>query len=1134
MRRALIHYRSIHLAVAGGAAVATAVLTGALVVGDSVRGSLHDLTLARLGAIDWAHVGERFLRPGLADDLAQADALGERFDRPVGAIVLHGTVLAAESRRRASGATILGVDERFATLFGGAAAPDVTASRPFPAVALNRALAAELAVEPGDAVLLGFPRATSVPRDALMGERDPEDVLGALRAVVSQVLPDEGFARFSLEPHQREPLSAFVALDVLARALGEDGRVNALFVHARSGEADPNAYLAAALTLDDLGLVVRPSADHPVVGDHLGVVDHLVVESRELVLRPAVERALHEAAAEVGLPAQSALTYLANQIVAGDRAVPYSTVAAVDPLPNRPWAALASDTGGTLAPRDDDGIVLSTWAAEDLGAGVGARVRLSYFEVGPREELVERDVELRVDGIAAIAGLASDPALTPEFPGMTGARDISAWDPPFPVDLGRIRPQDEAYWDRYRALPKAFVTRARGAALWTSRFGSATSVRIGVPPGSTPAAVEARLRDRLVEHPGPAALGLSFEPVKREGLRASAGATDFAGLFVGFSLFLIASATMLVGLLFSLGVERRASEVGLLLAVGYTVARVRRRLLAEGAVVAGLGAAVGLVLAVGYGAAMMAGLRTLWRAAVGSSRLTLHVEPRTLVLGFVLSMLVMLLAIRLRLGALSRAPATQLLSGAFRVAPAAGRARRARWIAIVSTALALGLVAFALIARRTDDPTLAFGAGVLLLVAGISAFAAWCRAAHRAARRGHRAASAVLFRMAARNSTSSAGRSTLSVALVASAAFVLVAVAANRRELGTELRARDSGTGGFALVAESTVPVHQDLGRKPDLVELGFDDEEIAALGDARIVPFRLLPGDDASCLNLYRPEKPRVLGVPRELIDRHAFRFRATIDLPEGVSNPWELLERSEENGVVPAIADANSATWILKLGLGQDLVVPDELGHEVRLRLVGLLDTSVFQSEMLIGEDAFLRHFPGRTGYRYFLVDAPPDEADGISELLERRLGPYGLDAVSAGEKLRGYQVVEHTYLATFQLLGALGLLLGTVGLGVVLLRNVLERQGELATLRAIGFRRARIAALVVAENAFLLVTGVGLGAAAALVAVAPKLALIDVPWGSLVLLLAIVLATGMAASLAAVRGALRTPLLATLKAE
>ena len=60
MRRSLIYFWRIQLAVLLGAAVATAVLTGALLVGDSVRGSLRDLTLDRLGRIDYALASERF------------------------------------------------------------------------------------------------------------------------------------------------------------------------------------------------------------------------------------------------------------------------------------------------------------------------------------------------------------------------------------------------------------------------------------------------------------------------------------------------------------------------------------------------------------------------------------------------------------------------------------------------------------------------------------------------------------------------------------------------------------------------------------------------------------------------------------------------------------------------------------------------------------------------------------------------------------------------------------------------------------------------------------------------------------------------------------------------------------------
>ena len=91
-------------------------------------------------------------------------------------------------------------------------------------------------------------------------------------------------------------------------------------------------------------------------------------------------------------------------------------------------------------------------------------------------------------------------------------------------------------------------------------------------------------------------------------------------------------------------------------------------------------------------------------------------------------------------------------------------------------------------------------------------------------------------------------------------------------------------------------------------------------------------------------------------------------------------------------------------------------------------------------------------------------------------------------SAERLRGFRAIENTYLATFQTLGLLGLLLGTLGLGILILRNVLERSGELAALSACGFRRARLGAMLLYEHGFLLLAGEGIGSVAALIAVAP----------------------------------------------
>ena len=387
--------------------------------------------------------------------------------------------------------------------------------------------------------------------------------------------------------------------------------------------------------------------------------------------------------------------------------------------------------------------------------------------------------------------------------------------------------------------------------------------------------------------------------------------------------------------------------------------------------------------------------------------------------------------------------------------------------------------------------------------------------------------------MAARNSAWNPGRSILSVALVAAASFMIVVVEVFRMEPGEEWASRDSGAGGFSLVAESDVPLLQDLNLPGDRAELGFDDDTERLWTDVAVFPARMLPGEDASCLNLYRPERPTLIGLPDPFLERGGFRFRRAFDPPDGAA-PWSLLRENPGPGVVPAIADATSAQWILHLGLGDELSMEDGRGRPLRLRLVGLLERSLFRSQLLISEEPFLRHFPDRAGDSYFLFDAPASVAPALANALERTLEPFGFDVAATRDRLADYEVVQNTYLSTFQVLGGLGLLLGTVGLAVVLVRNVLERRAELAALRAFGFRRGHLARLVLGENAFLLVTGVFLGCAAALVAVLPGIAGRPLPWSSLSGTLALVLAVGMLASIAAVAGALRTPLLPALKSE
>jgi len=188
-------------------------------------------------------------------------------------------------------------------------------------------------------------------------------------------------------------------------------------------------------------------------------------------------------------------------------------------------------------------------------------------------------------------------------------------------------------------------------------------------------------------------------------------------------------------------------------------------------------------------------------------------------------------------------------------------------------------------------------------------------------------------------------------------------------------------------------------------------------------------------------------------------------------------------------------------------------------------------------MGRANFQSLFPEQEGHRVFLVDTSPDRTDALVTASEDALAEYGADAMPAAERLAAFHRVENTYLSTFQTLGGLGLLLGTVGLATVLLRNALERRKELALLGAVGFRRGHFGTMVLAENVVLLAVGLMAGAAAASLAIAPAVVERGGRWpltsGGLLLVFAVFMA-GVLSSAVAARAVTRAPLLASLRSE
>ena len=600
-----------------------------------------------------------------------------------------------------------------------------------------------------------------------------------------------------------------------------------------------------------------------------------------------------------------------------------------------------------------------------------------------------------------------------------------------------------------------------------------------------------------------------------------------------------------MALLFQLSLEQRASEVGILLALGLTPRQVRRLLLVEGAALALAGGLIGVLGGLGYAKAMLWALTTVWRSAIGSAQLQFHATLASLCIGLCASTVVATLTIWLTLRKQARQPARELLVGEVQ-SPKSKVRSRGVWIALGSGLAAVAIVGWALMSGQNADPDVFFGAGTLLLVAGLAAASAWLGRLAREAS----AARLTLGGLGVRGCVRRRKRSLATIALLACGSFVIVAIGVFRLDANRDATRRDSGTGGFALIGESTMPVVQDLNTKAGREFYGLDAEQLAGV---TVVPLRVREGDVASCLNLNRAQKPRLLGVKPELLagrftfanaakglDRHAgwelLRSGSSGRREEALTDQSPIANHQSQIAEVPAIGDANSIQWALGKQIGDTIDYTDEQGRSFKLRLVGAVANSILQGSLLIDEAEFTRRFPGESGYRMFLIDAPSNSVAQVSATLSRALQDAGLELTPAAERLNEFNAVQNTYLGTFQILGGLGLLLGSAGLGVVVLRNVLERRGELGLLVAVGFRRRLLHRLVLSEHGALLGAGLGLGIVAAAVAVLPAILSpgTQLPYGSLALTLAAVLLNGLLWTWLATGYALRGNLLAALRNE
>ena len=1235
------YYWGINLTLMLCITLATGVLVGSLIVGDSMRGSLRDITLERLGKIQHAVVANQYFDPKMIN-VADTHA----------AIILNGTIDVPSTQVHASKVNVFGVEDTFFSSWENSTPNwSNTQKQVFHNIIINDFLRKELNVNNGDTIIVRIPNTGLIHQEFLLGKTDPDDVVDSLRVVISDIITSDQGGRFSLSAHQNLPLNVYIPISVLQQKLGQQGKVNAVFT------TNPNMAIQDLIQLNIKGLGLSLHQNN----------QHIDLQTDQYILSPYIVSIASEIASDLNIPILPTFTYLANSITyigsnngiedIESKKIPYSTILAV-PFEQGDFADIFNDNTTmeddrsfsdrqikeeelykekiiesrkeysgqikeiqkelselsesnqgqtkeykTTSSRLDnllaeinrkqdqikyfyttDGIYLNRWAAEDLGVKIGDKVSVNYYTITHQEEYITQTSYFIVKGIVPIKGITADTKIVPDFPGIHETDNISEWNPPFPLDYSLIREKDEEYWDKYKTTPKAFITLKTAKKIWKNRFGELTSIRFGRIPGKDIKETRSIFETELLKKLDTVQLGFQFIPIRSDGLNSAKGSTDFAMLFSSMSGFIIIAAAILIGLVFKLGVEQRSREIGILQSIGYTIKKIRRRLLFEGIILTFVGSLGGCLFAVGYAQLLIYGLHTWWLPAIGTPFITLHVRSLSLIIGVMIAIAVSIYSIFLAVRKIGKSSIvgqltkTSVYSTDGTIVDSKKKSKSIRMILystfflgplfitvflgdaltgglgqLFVSYLSLGiiLILFLFILRKTlithfdfsinsfivlvlvnlIGLTIGISINFILLINDVNVheftwsnnpvfrfvlftlgilsscfvvFSKWLKSDNISQNLSR-------IRFSFKNIARQTTRSESCVMTISLACCIIVAVGANRQDTIPQSE--------YSLVAESSLSIHHDLNSIEGRRKLGFSKADSTILSESEILLFRLLPGEDISCLNIYKPEKPQILGAPTVMLNK----------------DPWTKLDQKTfSNQAIPAIGDNNSLKWILQHNPQEDFLIHDELGKPVNLR-IDTIENSLFQSQLIISETNFLKLFPSVSGYKFFLIKTPETFRSETVEILERTLADFGFDVTSASDRLASFRSVQNTYISTFQSLGGLGLLIGTFGLALVMIRNIIERKGELATLRAFGYSRKLLSGLLLLESSFLLIIGMFIGIVSGLLGIiGMQGSLPSFPWLSLSITLLFVLIFGIIANVLAVSIALRSPLISTLKSE
>jgi putative ABC transport system permease protein len=1058
-------------------ALLSAVITGSLLTGRSIKSSIKKSASERLGKAGFViSSGVRYFDPSLAGRVSDSGGI-----KCTGILELTGSAQALMTQKGAFNTNIFGVTSDFFP-FHGKDSISIKAGE----AAINRKLADNLSLKTDDELIIRFSGISDIPGDAPFApSKEPAK---SIVLKVGRILEPSDICNFSLAISQVIPMNIFVNLTGLNENDSDPLRMNRLLLEDKENVtiAAVNENLKKALKPSDIGLnlrVVKKTGETELTSSRVFIDETLINEIKKVI--PS---------------SSSVITYLGNRLVSASGSTPYSFVSA---LPPDLYPEISSDNG----------MVINRWLADDLGVKESDTIQMYWYSADALNRLTERSTRFNIDRIVNIEGIWADSLLMPDFPGIAGSKSCTDWDAGVLIKMDNIRRKDEDYWNKFRGTPKAFINYKKGKELFGNIFGPATAIRF--PSGISKEDIEYKLSGALE----PSLSGFSVNNLAGESLRAADESVDFGTLFISLGFFLILASVVLLSLSVSTNFDSKKDQIKTLFALGFKNRWIEQLLFIESGVIALVGCSIGALAGYIVNILITGALNSVWSGAVQTNTLEPFLNLVPMISGFTIGLLLTLILMAFRLKSYLKA-----LNRRENVPKINNSHHRGVLLFAASTICAVLLFTLSFI-FKDQKIVFSFSAGAVLLISQLLFWRVYFLRNTSIISAGRHSLSRRYYSFYPANAITP-------ILFISAGIFAVFITSANRMDFNEKHMKRSGGTGGFLLWCESTIPVKEDLNSPSARKTYGLDN---AALNEMSFIQAKRSAGNDASCLNLNHITAPPLLGIdPSGFISGGSFSFSKALAATD-YKNPWEYLDVSSEKNTIYGIADQTVLEWGLKIKTGDTLVLRAENGQPLNIIIAAGLKSSVFQGYVLIGMENFTKYFPSLSGSSVILVAGNSELTSTYQSTLNERLDNLGINIQKTGDRLASFYEVTNTYLSVFGVFGALGMITGIAGLGFIVLRTFNQRKKEFALLLALGFPKRKISKMIFSEQTLILFAGITAGITSAIIATFPSVMNSpDIPWVYLTLIILLIAITGLSAVTLSVRSIMKDALIENLKKE